>query len=200
MGRSEMASQSPVKPALVVYTEIVDGDLKKLRAESNDSKTGGGARDLRIPWRAFRPAMHRVFSGSDVGRKGVPIRTANVISVSRSGQPTTTRLEYWPATTSRPAEDRVSKVHKSAALGGQMPEESRGKIFVLFILYNNKEVRVMYFYEDQLSDLGWAPEFRGALSSCIASTNATNATRVGTKVPVRGYYDFTTGVHYCNAK
>lgn len=194
-----MAGTSVVKPTLVVYKEVVEGDLRKLKAESNDADSGGGARDLRLPWKAFRPVMHRIFTGTDTGRAGVPIRTAEVISLDKDGKSAKTRLEYWPATKSRPTEDRVSKVHKSAALGGQMPDETRGKIFVLFILYSNASIRVMYFYEDQLSDTSWASEFRSAVASCISSTNFVNATRMTTRVPVRGYYDFTSGVSFCNA-
>ena len=33
---------------LVVYKKIVDGDLRKFSATSNDTQTGGGARDLRF--------------------------------------------------------------------------------------------------------------------------------------------------------
>ena len=33
---------------LVIYKKIVDGDLRKFSATSNDQPSGGGARDLRF--------------------------------------------------------------------------------------------------------------------------------------------------------
>jgi len=45
-----MATAKPTagKPVAVFFQEVVLGDLRKFNAESNDSPTGGGARDLRI--------------------------------------------------------------------------------------------------------------------------------------------------------
>ena len=33
---------------LIIYKKIVDGDLRKFSATSNDQPSGGGARDLRF--------------------------------------------------------------------------------------------------------------------------------------------------------
>lgn len=32
----------------ILFKEIVDGDVRKIHADSNDSDTGGGARDFRF--------------------------------------------------------------------------------------------------------------------------------------------------------
>ena len=34
--------------ARILYKELVEGDLRKLQAKSNDADTGGGARDFRF--------------------------------------------------------------------------------------------------------------------------------------------------------
>ena len=47
---------------LVVFKQLVEGDLRKFKAESNDADTGGGARDLRFrPYDRFDGAFERLF-------------------------------------------------------------------------------------------------------------------------------------------
>ena len=43
---ADNSSRQPV--ARILYREITEGDLRKVLAKSNDSDTGGGARDLRF--------------------------------------------------------------------------------------------------------------------------------------------------------
>lgn len=194
-----MANKSKATPSLVVYKEILEGDLLKLQAQSNFTLTGGGARDLRLPWRTFRGVMHRIFTKEATGRGGKKIRVADVIYLDDNEQPHSTRLEYWPATGARPTEDRISKVHKSPALGGKLPDSGRGKVFVLLIQFSDGTVRCTYAYEDDLRKDVWAPELSAAIRACIASTAAKNLGRTQNFVPVQGYYDFADGTHFCHA-
>jgi hypothetical protein len=48
MAKDSALSKPPTAAARILYKEIVEGDLRKFRAESNDAATGGGARDLRF--------------------------------------------------------------------------------------------------------------------------------------------------------
>lgn len=194
-----MASQSNARPSLVVYREILEGDLRKLRAESNVSLSGGGARDLRFPWRSFRGVMHRIFTRDATGRGGRAIRVADFIYLDDDEQPRTTQLEYWPATGSRPREDRISKVHKSPALGGQLPESGRGKVFVLLIQFSDGTARCTYAYEEDLLSSIWAQELSAAIRACITLTWTKNLGRASNFLPVQGYYDFRDGTHFCHA-
>jgi hypothetical protein len=189
----------PVHPLLLVYKELSTADLLKLQAISNVSASGGGARDLRLPRRTFRPVMHRIFT-QETTKRGRQIRIAEVTYKDASGVWQHTELEYWPPTSSRPSEDRVSKVHASPALGGQLPQTGKGRIFVVFIKWDNIEVRCYYAYEGDLKTPGvWAGEVRAAILGCMNDTDAKNTTRNKNKLPVQGYVDFTNGTVFCNA-
>ena len=55
-------AESMSEVQLVIYKKIVDGDLRKFAATSNDQPTGGGARDLRFsPAKEFMGAFKNYF-------------------------------------------------------------------------------------------------------------------------------------------
>lgn len=183
------------RPVLLVYKEIVSGDIRKLQAESNDSKTGGGARDLRLPAKTFRPIMQQIFTKDEIGRGGRDVKIADVVYLDINDAPRTTQIEYWPATHARPSEDRIAKVHASPALGGKMPLTNKGRVFVLFIKFDDGTVRCTYGYEDDLKKKGiWAQEVSTAILSCVASSELGGGTRT-----VQGYYNFTDATGFCHA-
>jgi hypothetical protein len=191
---------STPRPVLVVYKEIVPGDVRKLRGASNDAPTGQGAKDLRFPWRAFRPVMRELFTEDATGRGGREIRKARVLYVDNAGQPQYTELEYWPPTPSRPTEDRIARVHASPALGGQMPAPDRGRVFVLLIRFDDGTIRCSYAYSDELSRPGvWAEELRTAVLECAIATDTVNLGRDSGLRPILGYYNFINGTRYCHA-
>lgn len=196
--REKILTTQP-RPTLVVYKEIVDGDMRKLLAESNDSKTGGGARDLRFPVRAFDSVLRQIFSKDAIGRGGQSIRIGDVIYLDSSSQPQKTQLEYWPPTNSRKTESRISKIHNSPALGGQLPRTGSGRVFVLLIQFSDGSVRCDYAYEEDLRANVWAPELSSVVLGCFASASAKNTTRTAGLVSAQGYYDFSTGTGYCHA-
>lgn len=194
-----MTTPTETSPLLVVYKEIVKADIRKLQATSNDSKTGGGARDLRLPAKTFGPVMRRIFTIDAIGRGGRDIKVANVLYLDAEGIKHTTLLEYWPATSARPAEDRIAKVHASPALGGQIPDTSKGRVFVLFIKFTDGTIRCTYAYEDELKSGIWADEVKNAILDCMMSADNKNSTRSSGFVSVQGYYEFTNGTCYCHA-
>ena len=182
-------------PVLFAYKEIVEGDLRKLIAESNDSKTGGGARDLRLPWKTFRPVMHRIFTEDGVGRGGKAIRVAQISYLDDEGHIQTTELHFWPPTNARKSEGRISRVHASPALGGHLPDTDRGRVFVLFTKFSDGMVRCDYAYEEDLKKKGvWATEVSAQILNCMSSA----ATRTDGRT-VQGYYDFVEGTGFCHA-
>lgn len=174
--------------------------MRKLLAESNDSETGGGARDLRFPARAFDSKLRLMFPTDAVGRNGREIRIGNFLYPNADGGFPTTQLDYWPPTHSRPAECRIARIHASPALGGQLPRTDKGRVFVLLTQFSNGAVRCDYAYEDDLRAPGvWAHEVSSAILGCVASACVRNATRTTNLVPAVGYYDFTSGTGYCHA-
>ena len=183
------------RPVLFVYKEIVPGDLLKLVAKSNRSRTGGGARDLRLPWKTFRPTMHRIFTQEGVGKGDKPIRVTDVTYLDENDVARTTLLEYWPPTASRPTEDRISKIHASPALGGQLPATDRGRVFVLLVKFDDGTVRCDYAYESDLKTKGvWATEVSTQILNCVTASAGRKGNRT-----VQGYYDFLEGTRYCHA-
>lgn len=196
---SRRTSVSKPTPTLVVYKEIVEADLLKLQAQSNITSSGGGARDLRLPANTFRDPMNRIFARQVVTSRGKVIRAADVVYLDTQGRPKSTVLEYWPPTNSRPREDRVSKVHASPALGGQLPTPNNGRVLVLFMLFSDGTVRCDYAYENDLRSGKWARELASAILECMRAADLKNVHRKSSLVSVQGYYDFEDGAHYCHA-
>ena len=193
-----MTPASP-RPLLILYREIVDGDRRKIEAKSNDSPTGGGARDLRFPMKTFDSVMRRIFSEDGTGRGGRSIRTAEVIYRDPSGETHATDLEYWPATPSRGAEGRIARVDKCPAIGGQLPDTSKGRAFLFLIQFSDGTVRCMYSYESDLRGNMWSAEVSSTILSCLEAIDTKNVPRSRNLLPVQGYYDFSKGVGYCHA-
>ncbi|MFC3848779.1 hypothetical protein ACFORJ_01155 [Corynebacterium hansenii] len=139
--------------------------------------------------------MHQIFTEAGVGRGGKPIRVAKVSYIDTNQQLATTQLQYWPPTNARPSEDRISRIHASPALGGQLPATNRGRVFVIFTKFSNSMVRCDYAYENDLKAKNvWAPEVSTQILNCMASAGAHKGSRT-----VQGYYDFVTGKGYCHA-
>ena len=95
---------TPADPILVFFQEVKSGDLRKQEARSNDSTTGGGARDLRMPKR-FWDSVAPFFP------KEVSSRERSGIIISETGQ-TIQRVEtsFWRPTGARPSEIRIGKI------------------------------------------------------------------------------------------
>lgn len=182
-------------PALIVYKEILPGDLRKLQALSNnDANAGGGARDLRVPKSAFGDVMRRIFS-EGVTIKGKNVRVADVTYLDDSGQPQNTQLFYWPSTKARPSEERIAQINASPAIGGRPPRSDKGRVFLLLIKFADSTVRCEYAYEEQLKQNVWAPEVTQQILGCMAASDATSGRK-----SAMGFYDFFQATGYCHAK
>ena len=93
------------RPTIVFFQEILIGDLKKQKAQSNTSQSGGGARDLRIP-SGYAPYLHEFFSEEIENKRIAPVRWQD-----ENGQQQTANLELWPPTNARPKELRIATIH-----------------------------------------------------------------------------------------
>ena len=115
---------------LVIYKKIVDGDLRKFSATSNDQPSGGGARDLRFsPAKDFLPVFEKMFpnqdgrilrgcfSWADHDATDVEIHTP---TKSRSNEIIDDTNKVWPYFTSEQSlrNDNWHPVVKNAILSG----------------------------------------------------------------------------------
>jgi hypothetical protein len=88
------------------YQQAVQGDILKFMQESNDSHTGGGARDLRIsPVKDFWVSLESFFSVRVNDRE----RRGDIISETNIGQKSALVTLMGP-TTSRPNECRICRI------------------------------------------------------------------------------------------
>lgn len=179
------------QPARILYREITDADIRKLLASANDSQTGGGARDLRFPYREFDDVMRHLLPRTKTAnrRRGgvqVPV-TVRVGQVKVANGPTV-ELSWEPPTDARKTEGRIPTVHDHLSL----PESGRGRVFLLLIQELGGDVRAYYAYEDDLRGGKWNPETASAILDC-----ADDPDRRGRTI-VQGYIDLIEGRDYCH--
>ncbi|MES2156088.1 MAG: hypothetical protein V4510_13220 [bacterium] len=98
----------PGKPTWVFLKEVLEGDVRKTQADSNDAGTGGGARDLRMPKRFGTFLAQNVFKAKpdDKGRI-----TQDVHFVKPDGTVEKVALTLHPPTASRDQEMRIGTIH-----------------------------------------------------------------------------------------
>ncbi|MGY2078811.1 hypothetical protein [Modestobacter sp. SYSU DS0657] len=207
-----MSSGELEKPAGVrrlVYKELLAGDYRKLAAKSNDSDSGGGARDLRFSYK-FDGIFARLLPGSSTKnrtRKGIrveePLRTGPVYldEETETGVETTVVEMVWETPTdARPSEGRIAKVHASPATRqllaarDAMRDENGNppRVFVLFVQDDQGELRVHYAYEKDLRAGEWAPAVAKPMLGHLDNVNRRRDRAVA------GYIDFIDNVHYAH--
>lgn len=203
--------ERPVGVRRLVYKELLEGDYRKLAAKSNDSDSGGGARDLRLPYREFDGIFARLLPLSREehrrrkgGRVEVPLRTGPVYldEVTETGEETTTEAEMvWETPTdARPSEGRIAKVHASPATrqlleAREAMKDADGRpprVFVLFVQNDQGELRVHYAYEHELRAGEWAPAVARRMLEHLDNPNRRRDRAVA------GYIDFLDNVHYAH--
>ena len=154
----------------LVYKQLLKGDYRKLAAKSNDADTGGGARDLRFPYKEFDGIFAKLLPRERVEfrrRKGVrsevnlrtgPVFVDHVDEVTGEETTGTVEMVWESPTDARGSEGRVAKVHASPATSQLLEarDDDLGQVFVLFVQDDNREVRVHYAYEKELRAGDWA--------------------------------------------
>lgn len=187
----------------LVYKELLDGDYRKLSATSNDSPTGGGARDLRFPYRAFDGVFARLLPRTrEEHRRRKGRQTVTTVRVGdvfldvedEDGNIVTTTAEMtWEnATDARKSEGRIARVHDSPATHRllKVRDPSKGRVFVLFVQDDNGEVRVHYAYESDLRAGEWAEAVARPILNHLDDLNRRKGRAV------LGYIDFLENQHY----
>lgn len=188
--------------ARILYKELVEGDLRKLRAESNDADTGGGARDFRFgSYPTLLPVIRAMFprtAQEDRRRNGV----AAQIDVFKGAfyWQTATGVKskeaiFEPPTDARPSEGRIARVHDYPCFDASNVRIGVGnRVLLLLIQLDDGTVWPHYAEEESLrTPNAWHPVVARELLDCLDAKRPANQV-------VIGYRDFTNAGRYCNGK
>lgn len=177
------------KPVLLFFQQILLGDVLKQQAKSNQAKTGGGARDLRVP-KQFAPLLLPFFP--------YPAQRAgafqnDVFWADSQGQVQSTLAELWRPTAARPNETRLSRITAIEAWVVDSTEYDQARAAGetwFFLLVMDAEDRV---WAQTYKESDWrSPAASAAVRDYFLRRIA--ATRTGQSV--RGFMNFTTGENY----
>lgn len=190
--------------ARILYKEIVPGDLRKILAKSNDSDTGGGARDFRFgSFKRLLPVIEQMFpikTKKKRKRKGV-VEEIEVFQGEFFWHNDKSQVErkdsfFEPPTDVRPSEGRIARVHEYDCFDTSLvPKGGVGnRVLILLIQLNDGSVWPFYAEEKTLRIKGkWDPVVASELLACLDAKRAENRA-------VIGYRDFTNAGKYCNGK
>lgn len=189
-----MASANRI-PARVLYREIVEGDFRKFEAKSNDSDSGGGARDLRFRgYKQLKPTIDLMFPKSiteTTGKRTIQVRQGDFQWQDANGNFHAKDAFFYPPTDSRPDEWRLARVHNYPCFT-KKPPTNMGRIIVLLTQLADGSVWPSFATEQDLqTNPQWIPAVSKALLDCLHAPRASN--KVAT-----GFYDFQSGTKYCN--
>lgn len=183
-------------PARVLYREIVEGDFRKFDAKSNDSDSGGGARDLRFrPYDKLKDTVELMFPQTvteRTGKRTIQVRKGLFQWLDASNNAQSKDAFFYPPTDSRPGEWRLARVHEHPCFTSKMPPTGQGRILVLLTQLADGSVWPSFATEQDLqTNKQWNPAVAKALLDCL------NAPRAANKVAT-GFCDFQTKTNYCN--
>jgi len=189
--------------ARILYKEIQAGDLRKIKAESNDSKTGGGARDFRFgSFEEVLPCIRLMFPNieTEERKRGskktiTELYSGNFHWVNGDGTRSVKQSFFEPPTDARPAEGRITKVHEYPCFDlSRISTEDSSKVLLLLIQLGDETVWPYFVTENSLRTPDrWDKTVADTIISCLDARRATNRA-------VIGFYDFNTKESYCNGK
>lgn len=190
--------------ARILYKEIVQGDLRKIHAVSNDAETGGGARDFRFgSYQSIAATVMQMFPKPVIEsrrRNGVLVPTTIYSGFfywrDQRGNVFQQNSYFEPPTDARPSEGRITRVHEQPCLStALMPTPALGnRIFLLLIQLLDSTVWPYYAEEQTLRTAGlWDPRVADRMLKCIDSPRRVDQA-------VIGFFDFVNGGSYCNGR
>lgn len=189
----------------ILYKEIVEGDLRKILATSNDSDTGGGARDFRFgSYTKLLPVIKLMFPAvvREKRKRGSVINEIDVFKgtfywqSAIGGQVYEKESFFEPPTDVRPAEGRIARVHEYGCFDtARIPHGGESnRILLLLIQREDGKVWPHFAEERSLRTPGsWDPVVAAELLKCLDAKRADSRA-------VIGYRDFTSSSSYCNGK
>lgn len=191
--------------ARILYKEIVEGDLRKILAQSNDADTGGGARDFRFgSYKQLMGVIKLMFPDTvkeNRKRDGV-VSQIDVFKgtfywqKTSGGQVHSKESFFEPPTDVRPSEGRIARVHEYGCFDTSLiPKGGAGNRVILLLIQNyDGEVWPHFAEEQSLRTPGdWDAVVANELLKCM------DATRAGGRAVI-GFRDFAAKSSYCNGK
>ena len=192
-----MNQRQPGRPVRILFQQMTEATIRKIRSESADAHSGGGARDLRLsPHEEVAPFMEALLPAVRVGRRAgrggaedteidIHWGTATWGDGSREAQ-----IEYWPPTDTRPTEGRIARINSLPPLADP-PQDLDGAV-VLFVQDDNGALWVRYATAAGLRRS--LPEIADTIRECLARA-------AGLRI-ASGYIDLSEGGlgTWCNAE
>ncbi len=182
----------------VVFKQVVEGDFRKFRAQSNDADTGGGARDLRFrPYDEFVKVFRCLFPAVRVEKRKRGGEMADVeILVGRfhwwdDGKVASKEATFEPPTDARPNEGRIPVVYQYPPFN-ELPPTNEGRMVVLLIQRADDSVWPHFATEDSLRSGCWEDSVARAILRSLDARRAANQV-------ARGYIDLTSAKEYSDA-
>ncbi|MDO3560690.1 hypothetical protein [Ralstonia pseudosolanacearum] len=182
--------------ARILYKEIVAGDRRKADAESNDTASGGGARDFRFPYEAVLPVVEKIFP-EKIQKRGKTVHQGTFFWHEPGiPEPVSRTAQFMSPTKSRASEGWISQVPKFSCFDSdRIPiAGATNRVLLLLIQLHDETVWPWFAEENTLRIKGaWDPLVAQEILSCLDAKRAANKA-------VIGYIDFTNAGKYCNGK
>jgi len=189
--------------ARILYKELVEGDLRKLQAKSNDADTGGGARDFRFrSFDTLLPVIKQMFPQTvqETRRRNNQQLLVDIFKGQFSwydaNQNVMSKEAYMePPTSARPGEGRIARIHEYPCFDASKVKIGVGnRVLLLLIQLHDGSVWPYYAEEKTLRIKGmWDPVVAKELLDCLDAKRPVNQA-------VLGFRDFTNAGRYCNGK
>lgn len=189
--------------ARILYKELVEGDLRKLQAKSNDADTGGGARDFRFrSFDTLLPVIKQMFPQTVqvMRRRNNQPLLVDIFKGQFSwydvNQNVVSKDAYMePPTSARPGEGRIARIHEYACFDASKVKIGAGnRVLLLLIQLHDGSVWPYYAEEKTLRAKGmWDAVVAKELLDCLDAERPANQA-------VLGLRDFTNAGRYCNGK
>lgn len=191
--------------ARILYREIKEGDLRKIVAQSNDSDSGGGARDFRFrPYDQLEPIIRAMFPDTvleDRRRNKRPtqvgIHKGKFCWHDSNGNVVCADAFMEPPTSARPNEGRIPRVHELACFDtSRIPSKGGSGNMIILLLIQRADGTVWPHYVDERSlrtPGAWDKAVSDSLIACIDANRSESTAMIGS-------YDFTTRKSFCNGK
>lgn len=188
--------------ARILYKELVEGDLRKLQAKSNDADTGGGARDFRFSaYNTLLPVIRQMFPqpierSRKRGSQMVQIEVfKGVFSWNGAGGVQCKDAYFEPPTDARPLEGRIARVHEYPCFdAGHVQIGVGNRVLLLLVQLYDGSVWPHYAEERSLrTPDAWHHVVAEELLDCLDAERPANQAAIG-------YRDFINATRYCNGK